>query len=410
MDDPDGGGPGAIPSFRQLKLFETVGRLQSLRRASEECCLSQPAVTHAIAKLEEQLGVGLLERRARGSYLNEYGIILFRRAERLFARVEEALTDLGMHSSQSMGSRITRSQIRSLISIVENGSFMQAAHALGVSQASLHRAARELEQNLRKPLYHRTAGGMIANPAGVELARRLKLATREIEAGIEELHEAKGQLGGRISIGVLQLSGTLLLSAALHQFVTEHPNARMRISNGNFEFLLRSLRAGDVDLILGVLENVHEDLVHESLVEAPYVIVARQGHPLLRSRRTITLDELAACEWMIGKPGATRRTCFDRLFAGRKPPRSLIETYSLPIIRALLSRSDRLALLTSLEFKHEEGALAALPFGPIEPAPSIGVTVRRDWMPTKLQAGFLEHLRNCKAGLPVPTKELLRAS
>ena len=43
-------------SLRHLKLFESVARLSSVRRASEECHLSQPAVTQAIAKLEEQIG------------------------------------------------------------------------------------------------------------------------------------------------------------------------------------------------------------------------------------------------------------------------------------------------------------------------------------------------------------------
>ena len=47
---------GAVSvSLRHLKLFESVARLSSVRRASEECHLSQPAVTQAIAKLEEQI-------------------------------------------------------------------------------------------------------------------------------------------------------------------------------------------------------------------------------------------------------------------------------------------------------------------------------------------------------------------
>jgi LysR family transcriptional regulator of gallate degradation len=60
-------------SLRHLKLFESVARLSSVRRASEECHLSQPAVTQAIAKLEEQIGASLLERGASGSYLNPLG-------------------------------------------------------------------------------------------------------------------------------------------------------------------------------------------------------------------------------------------------------------------------------------------------------------------------------------------------
>lgn len=190
---------GAVSvSLRHLKLFESVARLSSVRRASEECHLSQPAVTQAIAKLEEQIGVGLLERGANGSYLNELGVIFQRRTERLFNQIEQALIELGVAAGNApmMASRITRSQIRSLISIVENGSFAQAARALDVSQATLSRAARDLERDLRKPLYHRTAFGIAATPAGAEFARKLKLATREIEWGIEELDSATGSSQG----------------------------------------------------------------------------------------------------------------------------------------------------------------------------------------------------------------------
>src|SRR5882757_3994640 len=102
---------GAVSvSLRQLKLFESVARLSSVRRASEECHLSQPAVTQAIAKLEQQLGVSLLERGANGSYLNELGVIFQRRTERLFNQIEQALIELGVAACNApmMASRITR--------------------------------------------------------------------------------------------------------------------------------------------------------------------------------------------------------------------------------------------------------------------------------------------------------------
>src|SRR5260370_4954536 len=87
--------PDFSTSIRHLKVFDSVGQLHGVRRASEECHLSQPAVTQAIAKLEEQIGVTLLERRASGSYLNEFGIIFHRRTQRLFAHFDQALVELG---------------------------------------------------------------------------------------------------------------------------------------------------------------------------------------------------------------------------------------------------------------------------------------------------------------------------
>jgi LysR family transcriptional regulator of gallate degradation len=382
-------------SLRHLKLFESVGRLCGVRRASEECHLSQPAVTQAVGKLEEQIGAGLLERRASGSYLNELGVIFQRRVERLFAQVEAALVDLGIapYHAPVLASRITRSQIRSLIAIFENGSFAQAARALAISQASLNRTARDLERNLQLPLYHRTASGIVVTTAGAEFARKLKLATREIEWGIEEVDAARGRCGGQLVVGAMQGAGSYLLASVLNEFMSDFPEANIRISNGSAADMLRTLRGGDVDLVIGLLSNPGpEDLVQEPLVQTPFAIVARQGHPLLKKRK-VTLDDLAAYDWVVGTAGSGRRVCFETLFSGRTLPPAKIETYSLPVIRLLLTHGDSLTLLTSYELMYEDDALAPVSYGQIKPVPSLGVTARTDWLPTQLQTSFLRLIR-----------------
>jgi DNA-binding transcriptional LysR family regulator len=413
MTDPDLQRPEFSTSIRHLKVFDSVGQLHGVRRASEECHLSQPAVTQAIAKLEEQLGVILLERRASGSYLNEFGLIFHRRTQRLFAQFEQALAELGVPSKPipipRIAGRISKTQIRSLISIVENGSFVQAARALGVSQPSLQRAARDLERNLRTPLYSQTASGIVATPAAAEFARKAKLALREIQWGIEEVEAARGNIGGEIVIGAMLLAGSVMLASVINEFASAYPNANVRILNGNADDMLRYLRTGDVDVVIGLLRDpAPEDLVHQALAETPYVVVARQGHPLHR-KPNITLDDLADYEWIIGTPGASRRIRFDKLFAGRRRPQTRIATCSLPTVRLLLTQSDRLTLLTSYELIYEEDDLAAVPFGPIEPVPWIGLTTRENWLPTQLQVNFIDLIHRQIVGSLMPTKILKRS-
>jgi DNA-binding transcriptional LysR family regulator len=401
-------------SIRHLRLFESVAQLQGVRRASEECHLSQPAVTQAIAKLEEQLGVQLLLRCASGSYLNEFGIIFHARTQRFFAQVEQALLELGVPSSPfplaRVASRITRSQIRSLMAIVENGTFAQGARALGVSQTSLQRAARDLERTLRTPLYIQTAAGIMAAPGAVEFARKIKVAQREIDWGVDEVEAARGNVSGEIVIGALLLAGSAVLASVISDLVATYPTAHIRILNGNAEDVLRYLRNGDVDVVIGLLRNPgSEELVHEVLAETPYLVVGRHDHPLMR-REHLKLDDLAEYEWVIGTPGANRRIHFDNMFAGRRKPQSRIATCSLPIIRPLLSQSDRLTLLTTFELLHEEDLLAAIPFAPIEPVPSIGLTMRQNWLPTQLQSQVIELIRQRIVKSLGPLKELQRIS
>jgi len=406
MIDMDPETRAASLSFRQLKLFESVGRLNSVRRASEECNLSQPAVTQALAKLEQQIGAVLLERRASGSYLNELGEIFHRRTTRLFEQFEQALIALGVpggaETAPVIAKRISRSQARSLIAIVESGSFAQAAQTLELSQASLQRAARDLEGNLKKSIYYRTAAGVMVTPAGVEFGRRIKLATQEIEWGIQEIEAAQGSVASQIAIGAMPFGGSVLLASVLDEFVRANPKVDVKIVNESASEMLKRLRDGEVDFVIGLVQETKgEDLANEALARTPYAIAARRGHKLAK-QGVVTVEDLLRYDWVVGTPGSSRRGCFERLFRGGAAPQTSIATSALAVIRHLLTRSDRLALMTSYELMHESD-LAALPFGPIEPAPAIGVTMRAGWLPTKLHQDFIDLLRRHTADATTPT-------
>ena len=58
-----------LPSLNGLRAFEAVGRLESFSAAAEELMVTHGAVSRLVCALEEQLGVVLLERRARGRRL-----------------------------------------------------------------------------------------------------------------------------------------------------------------------------------------------------------------------------------------------------------------------------------------------------------------------------------------------------
>jgi LysR family transcriptional regulator, regulator for genes of the gallate degradation pathway len=385
-------------SFRQLKLFESVGRLSSVRRGSEECNLSQPAVTQALTKLEQLIGVPLLERRASGSYLTPRGRVLHGRAQRMFAQIERAIGELGIGASHGAATasarRITRSQARALIAIIECGSFQAAAQAQGITQASLQRCARDMEGHLGQAIYCRTAGGVMVTPAGIEFGRKLKLALQEIEWGLREIEAERGAGDSKIVIGALPFGGSVLLASVLEEFLARHPAADLRIVNEGAAEMMKRLRAGDVDLVIGLVQETSgEDLMHETLAETPYVVVGRRGHPLARGG-PVGVEDLAAYDWVVGAEGSSRRAVWRALFQAVPAPRAPIATSAMSVIRHLLGSSARLTLMTSYELRHEDGSLVALPFADLTPVPAIGITMRSDWLPTRLHRDFLELLRS----------------
>src|SRR6195256_6446872 len=252
---------GDFPSLRQLRAFEAVARLESMSRAARTINLSQPGVTQSVESLERELGVPLFERRRSGCYVTKFGAILLPRVERFFDHVRSALGELIVNNpamrrqTADLTHKITKPQIRSLLAIYESESFDAAARLLKVSQPSLHRSAKDLERELRRGLYHRTAKGMTTNARGSELARRIQVGLREIQYGVEEMKAAQGNVVSRIAIGNIPHSDAQVMSAAIKELLSAHPNSFVHVIDGHYEALLNDLRAARLDLLWGTLRT-----------------------------------------------------------------------------------------------------------------------------------------------------------
>lgn len=399
-------------NLRHLRAFQTIARLQNVSRASEVLNLSQPALTQAVKKLEAQFGATLLERGSRGSFLTEHGAIVRDRISRLLLQLESALHETFVggpngHSAaaRQLADRVTMTQVRALIAIDRHGSLAEAARSLGVSVPALHRAAHDLETIGRRTLFHRTSEGVRTSRAGVELARRLQILLRELDYAAEELDTARGQARARIIIGTLPFSRATLLAHVINALVDEFPDTRIYMTEGVYDLLLSMLRDGRIDFIYGMLRRPDwaTDVVERPLFNDPYAIVVRRGHPLTQCAE-ITLEQLAAFDWIVGGPWSIRRQTTERIFDGLgRLPRTSIEATSPKAVRALLSTSDRITLLTRLEIELEEkfGALTTINYDPKIARNADGLVTRADWRPTPVQARFISLLLEYSTEKPI---------
>lgn len=397
-----------IPNLRHLRVFECAGRLRGVSRASEVVNISQPAVSQAIAGLESHFGVELMARRNTGSVPTQFGeILLFRiqRMQRLLHQgVQELLSAAGGHRQNidSIANKITVTQIRSLIAVSENISFDQAARSIGVSQQSVHRAAREIENLLRTKLYSHGARGTTTTEEGALLARRLKLAISEIRHAADEINAQRGTISSTILIGTLSASGAPLLAEAVDRLLSVQPALMIKVIEEPYEHLLNDLLLGNIDFLFSVLRGpawaAHE-VTEQRLYRDDYVVAARRGHPLCRVR-TIEREALTGFDWIVPGASTPRFQAFQSLFKGNGVPPAHVITTSRALTRALIATSNRLTLLTRHEAESEEkfGVVAVLPVDCKVPAPAYGVATRKDWAPTSIQTQFLEILRTLAVG------------
>jgi len=76
--------------LRHLRYFVAVAELGSVSRAAESLFIAQPPLSMQIKQLEEELGVPLLLRYARGVRLTAAGTVFLEQAKELLARAERA--------------------------------------------------------------------------------------------------------------------------------------------------------------------------------------------------------------------------------------------------------------------------------------------------------------------------------
>ena len=89
--------------FDELGVLVTVAEAGSLSAAAKQLGVPKSTVGRAIARLEEELGVSLVRRMARGPALTEPGLVLANRAAPHIAGLRDAAAAQGRESQEAYG-------------------------------------------------------------------------------------------------------------------------------------------------------------------------------------------------------------------------------------------------------------------------------------------------------------------
>lgn len=409
-------------NLRHVRAFYEVGRAGSVTAATRRVFLSQSAITQAIANLERLFDTRLFTREKSGMVLTEPGGLFFNRARRALTSIQTGArrAQRGVEKPTQKGlpkfeHSLTSAQLRSLIAIDQLRNFSLAARSIGVSQPSLYRAARDLERIAGLTFFNSNSRGVELTLAAQTFARFVRLAFAELNQGYDEISAWRGRDTSRISIGTLPLSRSYVLPRAIDELTRLRPNVLVRVTDGSYADLLKELREGALDFIIGGQRDPLpvDDVVQRHLFDDPLSVVARVGHPLASAPR-ITLKELATYPWIVSRLGAPIRASFEGLFrdAGLARPEKLIESNSLVLIRDLLAESDRLALISMHQVEKEmaQGIVMKLDVADLNPEQTlrtIGMTFRRDWHPTGTQSLLLDLLDKAASEMPNPELNLV---
>ena len=135
--------------LRDVDVLLAVVQTGSMGKAGAVLRMSQPAVSKAIASLEQTLGVPLLERSRRGVEPTPYGLALIKRGVTVFDELRQGVQDIAFLTDPTVGDiRVggTDGMISTLISpVVHQLSTQYPRMTFRVSVGDLRTLYRELE-------------------------------------------------------------------------------------------------------------------------------------------------------------------------------------------------------------------------------------------------------------------------
>ncbi|MBY5943056.1 LysR family transcriptional regulator [Halomonas sp. DP5N14-9] len=291
-----------IPSLRCLRAVAAVADRGSVLGAAETLNLSQPAVSRAIRDLEKTLGLTLFERHHSGMLCTEVGALVahrYRRVLHQFARAERQLAQLQLDGHfQRLNQRLSQRHLKVLVTLAETHNERQAARCLALTQPTISASLRDLEGRLATPLFLRTQRGLIATPCGTLLTRHTKVALRELALLQDDLAAWRGEAQGRVVIGALPLTSSLLVPRAVDELLREHPGLVVTVHEGTYDVLFEALRSGEIDVLVGVLHRIdpEEEMTQKVLMHDRLAAVARPWHPLM-DHPNLTLARILHRKW-----------------------------------------------------------------------------------------------------------------
>lgn len=407
-----------IPNLRHLRTCLKVAETQSVSAASKQVYLSQPAISQAISKLEKTLGTSLFDRRPNGMFPTNPGKLYFKRTERaldllkkgssLAIRAEASRRADRQNKNQEHFYRfITAAQLRALIAVSRSNNFTIAAHNVGISQPTLHRAAHDLEKLSGIALFKAYRRGVkLTEPAKI-LVRYAMLAAAELRHAFNEIQENLTQAPGRttrIYVGALPLARSNILPTSIGKLIGDHNNVQIQVVDGPYNEQLKKLRHGDIDFIIGALRehDVASDIVQETLFVDTLAVVVRKDHPLTR-QSNIKIEKLLQFDWIApARNTPTGDYLYQKLgIADMHATPVKVVSSSLILVRSLLLKSNCVTIISTHQIEEElkQGTLVCIPLDMADSEREIGVTHRQGWYPTPLQTQLLDVIRSVSAGL-----------
>jgi LysR family pca operon transcriptional activator len=226
-----------------------------------------------------------------------------------------------------------------------------------VSQPAATLLLRELEAAMGAALVERDRRGARLTASGAHALERLTITLASFAHALDAARMPAAP--PVLRIGAVQVAGIRALPRALAGLERSGYAGRIRLREGRARDLLAALRAGELDGVIGWIDETLADVAPAgelSMLPLWYgrmEVVAASGHPLAKSR-TVVVAALAQWRWIVPPPESRTHAAFLRLFLhnGVPAPPVAVECAALHTMLHIVAATRCLAVAPDAVVAH----------------------------------------------------------
>ena len=223
----------------------------------------------------------------------------------------------------------TLQQLRILKAIATEKSFTRAAELLYLSQPSLSKQIKILENNLDTSLINRENNKISLTKNGKVFLQYSERILALCEESCRALIDLKNGDRGNLTIGASQTIGTYLMPRVLALFAQSYPQIDLKVQVNSTRIIARNIINRQIDLAIvgGDLPNeLKKKLTLEHFLEDELTLIISKSHPFAK-KKEINKENLYYLNFITLNSNSTIRKFIDNILI-----QNGIETKQLKII------------------------------------------------------------------------------
>lgn len=182
--------------------------------------------------------------------------------------------------------------LRYFLAIAREENMTRAAQHLHISQPSLSKEIKKLEEELGHQLFIRTNKNMRLNDEGMLLRKRAEDILAMVDKTTEEFNQLDSIIGGEIHIGCAESYLIKYLAQSIRSFQKQYPDFIFHIFSGDTDPVTERLDRGLLDLAVIVEPPNLSKYNYLTIPESDKWGVVMRRDSLLAQKKEITFEDL----------------------------------------------------------------------------------------------------------------------